>query len=173
MTDLRTERTLLRPAQRQDVDQLHGIFSSPAAMKYWDTLPHTDPGQTAAFVERMMATPPDQGEDFVVESDGRIIGKAGFWQYPEIGFIFHPDHWGKGLATEVVAALLTHGFQTRNLPAVTAETDPHNDRSMRLLTKLGFVETHREANTIKIGDEWCDSVYFKLEASKAGTGSWG
>lgn len=50
------------------------------------------------------------------------------------------------------------------LPAIAADVDPRNSRSIHLLEKLGFVETHREANKIKLGDNWCDSVYFLLEA---------
>ncbi|MFO1088248.1 MAG: GNAT family protein [Hyphomicrobiales bacterium] len=35
---------------------------------------------------------------------------------------------------------------------------PRNTASLRVLAKAGFVETGRAARTIKIGDEWCDSV---------------
>ena len=164
MNTIKTKRLLLRPARKEDLEPLHQVFSNAAAMRYWDTLPHTDAAETAGFIDAMIATPVNQGEDFVVEFDGHVIGKAGFWQYPEIGFIFHPDIWGMGLATEAVTALVEHGFRTRHLPAVRADVDPRNSRSIRLLEKLGFVETHREARTIKVGDEWCDSVYLVLEA---------
>lgn len=167
MNCIRTERMLLRPAGKQDLEQLHQVFSNPAAMKYWDSLPHSHPAQTAEAIDNMIGTPLSRGEDFVVEFNGRAIGKAGFWKFPEIGFIFHPDQWGMGLAIEAVTALVEHGLQKRRLPAVTADVDPRNSRSIRLLKKLGFVESHRETNTIKVGDNWCDSVYFLLEAPDA------
>lgn len=133
-------------------------------MKYWDTLPHSDAAETAGFIHTMMTTPLSQGEDFVVDFNDRVIGKAGFWKFPEIGFIFHPDFWGMGLASEAVTALVEYAFQIKDLPSVSAEVDPRNSRSIRLLENLGFVETHRQANTIKVGDEWCDSVFFILDA---------
>ncbi len=167
MNHIRTERMLLRPGKKEDIEQLHQIFSSPIAMKYWDTLPHLDTTETARFIEAMMATPLNQGEDFIVEFNGRVIGKAGFWKFPEIGFIFHPEYWGMGLAVEAVIALVDYGLQQRNLPAIFADVDPRNSRSIRLLENVGFIESHRESNTIKVGDHWCDSIYFILEASDA------
>ncbi len=35
--------------------------------------------------------PAGEGEDFVVEHDDRVIGKAGLYHLPEVGFILHPD----------------------------------------------------------------------------------
>jgi len=164
MCKFETQRLCLRPAGKADLDDLHQVFSDPRAMAYWSNLPHTDPEETAQFLHWMMVTPPGEGVEFVVEHDNRVIGKAGFWRFPEIGFIFHPDYWGRGLATKAVAAVIEYGFQTCNLSKITADVDPRNIRSIRLLEKLGFAETHREANTIKVGDDWCDSVYFKLDS---------
>ncbi len=107
MNSIQTKRLLLRPARTQDLESLHEIFSSPAAMKYWDTLPHSDAADTAGFIHAMMATPLSQGEDFVVDFNGRVIGKASFWKFPEIGFICHPNFWGMGLASEAVTALVS------------------------------------------------------------------
>ena len=129
MTRLRTERLTLRPASLKDVDALHAVFSNPRAMRYWDTLPHSQVTQTRQFVEAMMHTPFAQGEDFVAEYAGRVIGKAGFWRLPEIGYILHPDCWGQGLGSEAVAAVADYGFKTRGLSEITADVDPRNQAS--------------------------------------------
>ena len=63
---------------QQDVDQLHVVFSDPRAMQYCDTLPHSDVTQTRQFVAAMMGTPFVEGEEFVVEFEGRVIGKVEF-----------------------------------------------------------------------------------------------
>lgn len=162
MTEIVTERLVLRRAEVADVVPLHAVFSDARAMRYWSTLPHDDIAKTRGFVEGMIGLAPPQGEDFVVVFDGRVIGKAGFWRFPEVGFIFHPDVWGKGLAREAVSALIDHGFGARGLDEIVADVDPRNAASLRLLAGLGFVETGREANTIQVGDEWCDSVYLRL-----------
>ena len=163
---IKTQRLILRSAQKDDVDPLFDVFAHPEAMKYWDTPPHTMKSQTQGFVQGMINANPENCEDFVVVYEGKVIGKAGFWCLPEIGFIFHPDYWGKGLAKEAVSALIDFGFRQRKLTKITADVDPRNARSIGLLTSLGFVETHRETNTIKVGDVWCDSVYFALFENK-------
>jgi [ribosomal protein S5]-alanine N-acetyltransferase len=46
--------------------------------------------------------------------------------------------------------------------AIRADVDPRNDRSIRLLRRLGFVEIGSARQTLKIGDARVDSVYFEL-----------
>lgn len=164
MTVLTTPRLTLRPATIADVDAFHAILSDPRAMRYWATLPHTDIGQTRDWVEKMVATAPPEGEDWVIVHQGHTIGKAGLWRFPAIGYILHPDMWGRGLATEALAAVIAHVFATHRLPAIEADVDPRNHGSLRVLGKLGFVETGRAERTMQLGDEWCDSVYLRLSA---------
>ena len=163
MTELVTERLRLRPARRDDVDDLHAVFSDPLAMRYWSSLPHGELSETRDWLESMIAIAPDEGEDFIVELDGRAIGKAGLHRFPVIGFIFHRDTWGRGLAREALGAVIARAFAVHRLPAIIADVDPRNAASLRLLGRLGFAETHRAARTWLVGTEWCDSVYLKIE----------
>ena len=78
---------------------------------------------------------------------------------PEIGFVLHPDFWGKGLAHEAVGAAIEHVLATFPIAAIIADVDPRNAASLRLLTRLGFVETGRAVRTMQVGEESCDSVY--------------
>jgi RimJ/RimL family protein N-acetyltransferase len=52
--------------------------------------------QTREWLAGMVAADPAASSDFVVEHGGRVIGKAGCWRVPEIGYILHPDYWSKG-----------------------------------------------------------------------------
>jgi RimJ/RimL family protein N-acetyltransferase len=106
-----------------------------------------------------------EGEDFIVEHDGRLIGKAGLWRFPEIGFIFHPDHWGQGFAGEALGFVIARAFDAHGLPKVKADVDPRNQGSLKLLRRLGFRETGRKERTWLVGEEWCDSVYLELDPS--------
>lgn len=158
-----TERLILRRPEVRDLGALHAILSNPVAMRYWSTLPHASLGESREWLKAMMASPQDESDDFVVEFEGRVIGKAGFWRLPEIGYIFHPDHWGRGFARESLAALIARAFIRFDIPAVIADVDPRNTASLKLLARLGFVETGRKPATWLIGEEWCDSVYLRLE----------
>lgn len=161
MTELRTPRLLLRRARASDLDDLHAVLSDPRAMRHWSTGPHPDLDTTRRWLEAMMASSPEQSEDFVIELEGSVVGKAGFFRLPELGFILHPDLWGRGYAFEAASAVVAHVLATRALDELTADVDPNNMASRRLLQRLGFVETGRAERTYCIDGVWADSIYLR------------
>lgn len=159
---IRTERLVLRRARAEDVEAMHEVLSHPVAMRYWSTPPHETIEQTREWLQSMIERDPRASEDFVVELEGRVIGKAGCFRLPEIGYILHPEQWGRGFATEALTAVIARVFARHDVPAITADIDPRNTASIRVLTKLGFAETHRASRTWQVAGEWCDSVYLAL-----------
>lgn len=170
MTTIRTERLLLRPAQDSDLAAIHAILSDPQATAYWSTLPHDSLDQSRDWLAGMFDIPADQGEDFIVEHQGRVIGKAGLYRFPEIGFIFAPDVWGQGFAREALEALIARAFGPLGQDHIIADVDPRNAACLGLLSRLGFHKTGQAEKTWLIGDQWCDSVYLRLDAP-VGAGS--
>ena len=162
MVEIETARLRLRPARPGDLEALHAVLSHPDAMRYWSTPPHDSLDLTRDWLAATIGIPPGVGEDFVVEHVGHVIGKAGLYRFPEVGFILHPDHWGRGLATEALGAVLDRAFRVHGLLSVIADVDPRNTASLRLLTRLGFQETGRRANTWNVDGVWCDSVDLAL-----------
>lgn len=155
---LHTARLVLRQAVWADLDAVHRVMSDPRAMRYWSRPEHETLEETRQWLGFLVDQAADS-RDWLIEKDGQVIGKAGAWQLPEVGFILHPDHWGKGLAREAmdaVIAALSSEFPGMEL---TAEVDPRNAASLRLLARLGFRETHRAERTLLWRDEWCDSIY--------------
>ena len=163
MTSIRTSRLLLRPATMDDVEAMHEVLTNETAMQFWSTLPHSDIEQTRTWVGSMVDTNPEEGLDYIIEYKGKLIGKAGCWRMPEIGFIIHPDYWGQGFVSEALAAIIPSIFKHFPAPALEADVDPRNAGSLAVLKKLGFAETGRGERTMKLGDEWCDSVYLSLK----------
>lgn len=159
---LHTARLCLRRAQASDLMAVHALLSDPRAMRYWSTPPHETLDQTITWLHRMIARPLTESDDFLIEHSGQIIGKAGAWNLPEIGFLINPDHWRKGFGTEALTALIPHLFTHHKIPHLIAEADPRNQASLTLLARHGFTETHRAENTMQWGEEWCDSVYLRL-----------
>ena len=159
---VRTERLVMRRAEVRDLGPLHAILANAEAMRYWSTPPHASLHDSREWLKGMMASPESDSDDFVVEYQDEVIGKAGFWRLPEIGYILHPHYWGRGLARECLAALVDRAFHRFDMAAVTADVDPRNAASLKLLGRLGFIETGRQSATILVGDEWCDSVYLEL-----------
>ncbi|MDP1631473.1 MAG: GNAT family N-acetyltransferase [Caulobacter sp.] len=166
--EIRTERLLLRHPRLSDVAGMYAIMSDPRAMAYWSTLPHASLAQTELWVRKMVVEA-ESGPyyDFIIERDGAVIGSAGYWRPPEIGFILHPDHWRQGLTREAVAPLIKLGFETLDLEEITADVDPRNTASLALLGGFGFRQTRFAARTFEIGGVWADSIYLSLKRSDA------
>ena len=159
--ELCTERLLLRRATMADAPAMFRIMSDARAMRYWSSLPHQDLAQTEAWLQSMVDADPATSDDFIVTVGGKQIGKLGAWKLPEVGFLIDPDAWGNGYASEGLAAFMARR-RALGSTKLTADVDPRNLASLRLLERHGFTETHREARTFQIGDEWCDSVYLAV-----------
>lgn len=73
-----------------------------------------------------------------------LIGNAGFKGQPtgdgtvEIGYSIVEEYQGRGIGTEVVAALVAHAFRDTRVTRVIAETFPELIPSIRVLEKNGF-----------------------------------
>jgi RimJ/RimL family protein N-acetyltransferase len=56
----------------------------------------------------------------------------------DIGFAFLPEFWGKGYCYEAASAVLAMGRNTYGLDRIVAITSVDNDRSIRVLERLGM-----------------------------------
>lgn len=162
MSEIRTARLHLRRARWSDLEAMHVVLSDAKAMRYWSSLPHDGLDRTREWLASMIEAPPEASDDYVIELDGKVIGKAGCWRLPEVGFIIGSDHWRQGYGREALAAALDAIFRRHPIDAVTADVDPRNAASLGLLRSLGFVETGRAERTFRLGEQWCDSVYLAL-----------
>jgi ribosomal-protein-alanine N-acetyltransferase len=160
--EIRTERLLLRRATYEDAVPMHRIMTNPVAMRYWSEPPHEELEETERWMASMVEADLAESDDFIVTLDGKLIGKLGTWKIPEIGFLIDPGHWGKGYASEAMAAFIRRrrGLGSTEL---TADVDPRNLSSIMLLARHGFMETGRAKGTWQVGDELCDSIYYRLE----------
>jgi RimJ/RimL family protein N-acetyltransferase len=76
-------------------------------------------------------------------ADGLPIGLCGLIKRDalddvDIGFAFLPAYGGRGYAQEAATAALAYGSGILGLARIVAITLPENDRSIRLLERLGF-----------------------------------
>lgn len=88
-----------------------------------------------------------------LRGDGRFIGYIGlhsptfeahFTPCVEIGWRLASDVWGRGLATEGARAVVHHALQDLGLDEIMSFTVPANQRSIRVMQKLGM--THDPAD---------------------------
>lgn len=98
----------------------------------------------------------------------QLIGACGFnnWHRQhrsiEIGYWLLAGEQGSGIMTESIAGILPYAFNTLNVHRVEAVVEEGNDRSTRLLTRLGFTyEGTRKECEIKNG-VFISLLYFAL-----------
>ena len=114
-----------------------------------EALSPADRAQVSAdWLARLRAlTSPDPwtvGFSLVQRDSETVVGSAGFKGPPtadgmvEIAYGVHPDHQGKGYATEAAQALTTYAFSSGKVRLVRAHTRPEPNASTRVLTKCGF-----------------------------------
>ena len=79
------------------------------------------------------------------KQDQRLVGVCGIvyqelpeGRFPEVGYRFARDVWGKGLATEAASACLDWAWANKNWGQVTAIIEPANRRSIRVAEKIGM-----------------------------------
>ena len=81
--------------------------------------------------------------------DAVLILASAESQQGEVGYIIHPDHQGRGYATETTVALLEIAFGEVELHRVCGRFEPRNIASGRVLERAGM---RREATLVE--NEW-------------------
>ena len=145
-TILETERLVLREWEPADAEALFRIVSDPEVMRYIDDgRPWADIARVRDWVERLQQSYRTRGYSrwAVVEKEsGHAVGSCGFAPLPsgeiDFGYLFAPECWGRGYATEVGRATLRHGFERLGFTEVVASVAPEHTPSRRVLEKLGF-----------------------------------
>src|SRR5262245_45631635 len=144
-----TERILIRPWREDEADRLFDLLRRMEVAKWLGATPEPMQRREEA-VERIdrwasqLATEPRLGAWAAVEkASGIPAGTVLLKPLPdgegevEIGWHFHPDSWGRGLATEASGALLARAFAD-GLSEVWAVTHLDNDASMALCRRIGM-----------------------------------
>jgi RimJ/RimL family protein N-acetyltransferase len=61
-------------------------------------------------------------------------------EYPDLGYAFLPEYWGKGYAAEASIAILNSAVNEHGLNTILGITLADNQTSNCLLTRLGFTQ---------------------------------
>ncbi|XXH01940.1 hypothetical protein Hte_008303 [Hypoxylon texense] len=163
---IRTERLVIRPMREDDLPAYHELRSQPEAMTGTSRgRPDRDIDESRSALRDFL--PPNDEKTFLfgvfLASTGELIGEGGVHKlkystcgWPEIGYKFKKEFWGRGYATEFLGALLKAWWKlprshtkarvaSSSIPEgdkvaeqVTAITDILNIGSQKVLEKLGF-----------------------------------
>jgi RimJ/RimL family protein N-acetyltransferase len=81
-----------------------------------------------------------------------------------LGFVLHRDAWGRGIASEAARALVDHAFRVMKYSEIWAGCARQNDRSRRVLEKIGLSQTDEEV-TFPGAPEGMATLAFKVDAA--------
>jgi RimJ/RimL family protein N-acetyltransferase len=150
MAIIETERLLLRDFAPGDWDALNAIVSDPAVTRYmhfaqWDEQKRRQ--WHARMVEE--ASRPHPGVDnwaITLRSDGQLIGwlfigsssDQGAAGRRGCGWALGQRFWGQGYMAEALRAAIAYEFATLGTRRITAECQPENLASARVMQKCGM-----------------------------------
>jgi RimJ/RimL family protein N-acetyltransferase len=174
---LRSERLLLRPYTLDDLEALHDIQSRAEVTRYLYFGPQDRDQVRAVLEDRAEATAlRDEGDRLILAAalpeTGTIVGDVLLrWtsrehRQGEIGYTVHPDHGGRGFATEAAEVMLRLGFEDLGLHRIVGRLDGRNGASARVLERLGM---RREAHFVQnefVKGEWTDEIVYALLAEE-------
>ena len=105
-----------------------------------------------------------------LERDGdAIVASVNLWsirrgisQSTILGYSVDAAHEGRGFATECARAVIDFAFETLHLHRVETSYQPVNERSGRVLRKLGFVIEGYARDYLYLDNGWKDAVLVSL-----------
>ena len=83
----------------------------------------------------------------------------------QIAYVLNPKYWNQGLAREAVVQMLSLLENEHNVRSFEAAVDWQNERSIKLLERLGFKRTEEKATTLRGGDASRDIIMAQTIAS--------
>jgi [ribosomal protein S5]-alanine N-acetyltransferase len=174
---LTTERLTLRAMVPADAARVLTFRGDPEVLKYDGPLIHTT-AEALAFIEEVR----QEGEahksvawGIALPEPNQLIGSVGLWYWEhyhrraELGYGLATKYWGQGLAQEAVRAVALYGFEQMNLNRIYARTIVANERSVRMLERLGFVrEGTQRKYSLEDDGAFYDSAMYGLLRSDWG-----
>jgi ribosomal-protein-alanine N-acetyltransferase len=133
----------------------------------------TKEGQQNIIKESMHNRNEDKRYDYAIilsdHTSSTLIGEVQFnfvqrgpKQSSMLGYQIGEEFNGKGYMTEALKLALDIGFNELKFHRITAQVNPANPASIRVLEKVGFVREGYARKSLKVGGEWCDHVCFAL-----------
>lgn len=171
-----TDRLVLRQRTIDDVPDMFAYVSLenvayPAGLPPIATLEDEYDYFENRYYQNLEKANLPSGYGITVKGSDRVIGSCDFNHHHEddvfeIGYMLHPDFWGRGYMTEAVSALIEIGFTLLNLHKVEIRCYGSNKQSQRVAEKLGFTLEARIRDRKDTQGNRCDDLAYGLLKSE-------
>jgi ribosomal-protein-alanine N-acetyltransferase len=165
---IRSAGVTLRRIEPADLDAIYAIYSNATLFRYRPGRVRKNRATVANMISHFAR---DYGKRKIVylgicpAGSDEVVGIAEIFDCDArvnmvtIGYTLNEAYWGRGLATQTVAALVDYLFAVVGVNRIQAFVMPANGRSGRVLLRNGFV---REG-TIRQGNFWAERGVVDLE----------
>ncbi|MDO6385338.1 GNAT family N-acetyltransferase [Uliginosibacterium sp. 31-12] len=149
--ELRTPRLLLRKPLPSDAEAVFARLSGETQVtRYLGWAPHAELRQTRQLISLdLLRWDRGAGWTWLIEEDGSVIGLLQLTRIEphllRLGCMLTPTHWGRGLMSDALRALLATAFTQPSLQRIEALCDVDNLASARMLEKASLRQEGRLA----------------------------
>ena len=130
-------------------------FEPVSRKELTDWLRREKPGQLFFIIETISG-----------EKVGQIVGRQMEDGSYQIGYRMIPSARERGYCTEAARSLIHHLQKNMGVDRITAEVNPRNISSIRVLEKLNFMKISHKKRMIKINGLWLDGFIYELNSEE-------
>jgi RimJ/RimL family protein N-acetyltransferase len=168
-----TERLILRPPTRKDIEDIVANANSIEVSRYLALVPYPYRLKDAKdFLEYLRKRAKRNPYHFgiTLKGSGKLVGMIGFTGLDkfsaktEVGYWLGKKHWRQGITEEALKAMVKFAFHKLKLVRLQADVFVENKASAKLLKKIGFKKEgfKRRGARAKSTGKWHDTYSFGL-----------
>lgn len=165
-TQIKTDRLFLRPPEPNDAPAIAAALADDDVVRWLTRAPNP---YRLSDAKEYIARAQGLGEVLMIHDATGLIGCIGCGK--ELGYWLAKPAWGRGYITEAARAVLAEHFGPRKGGDLISGHYQGNDRSARVLDKLGFeagphrsvFSRSRQRNVTIIGRALSRVRYFSLQ----------
>lgn len=169
---LETDRLILRETRLEDAPELFVNYSDMEVMRQMGGGLHTRLEETVDMIRRYHGW---YSHKVLIRwgielkgGNGKLLGTVGFQEFDydakkaELGYELNKKYWGQGIMSEALLRILHYGFDVLDLQRAEAGTDGINERSHKLLKRLGFTQEACLRRRVHYFDTFWDEYWFGM-----------
>ena len=169
--EFESERFLFRKILLSDVKDLLLIRSNDDVMRFMDVTRFESIADAEKWVHSVSESYDKETGimwGIVEKLSNSFVGYFGFWRMipehyrAEIGYALKPECWGKGYMYETINRMAGFGFENMKLHSIEANVNPANEKSKKVLEKIGFKKEAYFRENYLFDGKFLDSIIYSL-----------
>ena len=169
--DLESERLFFRKIVSSDASDLFSIRSNDDVMRFMDVSRFksiSDAEKMIGSIEESYQIESGVNWGIIEKHSNIFVGYFGFFRLipqhcrAEIGYALNAKYWGKGYMNETINIMARFGFKIMNLHSIEANINPKNEKSKKVLEKIGFKKEAYFRENYLFNDRFLDSLIYSL-----------